>query len=61
MVTLHRTLEYLGLPPLGRVKLEPRNARKYPPIKPATAERLREYFAPHNAALEAMLGEPVRW
>ena len=61
MVTLHRTLEYLGLPPLGRVKLEPRNARKYPPIKPATAERLREYFAPHNAALEALLGEPVRW
>jgi hypothetical protein len=61
MVTLHRTLEYLGLPALGRVKLEPRNARKYPPIKPATAERLREYFAPHNAALEAMLGEPVRW
>ena len=61
MVTLHRTLEYLGLPALGRVKLEPRNARKYPPIKPATAERLREYFAPHNAALEALLGEPVRW
>ena len=61
MVTLHRTLEYLGLPALGRVKLEPRNARKYPPIKPATAERLREYFAPHNAALEGLLGEPVRW
>ena len=26
-----------------------------------TAERLREYFAPHDAALEALLGEPVRW
>ncbi len=61
MVTLNRTLEFLRLPPLGRVRLDARNVRKYPPINPATAERLREYFAPHNAALEALLGEPVRW
>ncbi|HET7203028.1 MAG TPA: sulfotransferase [Steroidobacteraceae bacterium] len=61
MVTLNRTLEYLGLPAMGRVKLDPRNARKYPPLDPATAMRLREYFAPHNAALEALLGEPLRW
>jgi hypothetical protein len=61
VVTLNRTLEYLGLPPMGRIKLEPRNARKYPPLAPATIERLREYFLPHDHALEALLGEPVRW
>ncbi|HET9693501.1 MAG TPA: sulfotransferase [Steroidobacteraceae bacterium] len=61
MVTLNRTLEYLALPPMARVRLDPRNARKYPPINPATAERLREYFAPHDAALAALLGEPTRW
>lgn len=61
MVTLNRTLEYLALPPMSRVRLDPRNARKYPPINPATAERLREYFAPHDAALAALLGEPTRW
>ena len=33
----------------GSARLEPRNTRKYPPIEPATAERLREYFEPHNA------------
>ena len=46
---------------MDAAKLEPRNTRKYPPIDPATAERLREYFAPHNAALEALLGERMRW
>jgi hypothetical protein len=61
IVTLNRTLEFLGLPALGRVRLEPKNVRKYPPIAPATDERLREYFAPHDAALAALLGEPVRW
>ena len=58
---LNRSLQYLGLPAMGSAKLEPRNTRKYPPIDPATAGRLREYFAPHNRALEALLGEPMGW
>lgn len=48
---LNSTLDWLGLPKLDRARLEPRNTRKYPPMDPATAERLRDYFAPHNAAL----------
>jgi hypothetical protein len=61
MVTLNRTLEFLGLPGMGYVRLEARNVRKYPPMSARTAERLREYFAPHDAALAALLGEPTGW
>ncbi len=58
---LNRSLHFAGLSPLAAAKLEPRNTRKYPPIDPATAERLRDYFAPHDAALAVLLGEPMRW
>jgi hypothetical protein len=61
MAVLGRTCDFLGLPHLSRVRLEPRNARRYPPMDPALAERLRDYFAPHDAKLEALLGEPVGW
>jgi len=58
---LNRSLVYLELSSMGSAKLEPRNTRKYPPIETATAERLRQYFAPHNEALEMLLGGPMRW
>jgi Sulfotransferase domain len=58
---LNRTLGWLGLPAMTSARLEPRNTRKYPPMNPATAERLREYFAPHNARLESLLGEQMNW
>jgi hypothetical protein len=58
---LNSSLRFIGLPELDVAKLEARNTRKYPPIDPATAERLRDYFVPHNAALESLLGERVRW
>jgi hypothetical protein len=58
---LNRTLRFLGLEEMRRARLEPRNTRRYPPLDPATAERLREYFAPHNRALEALLGESPGW
>jgi len=57
----NESLAHIGLPPLGSAKLEPRNTRKYPPIDPATAERLRDYFVPHDAALAQVLGRPVGW
>jgi hypothetical protein len=57
----NEALAYLGLPDLGSAKLEPRNTRKYPPIDPATAARLRDYFVPFDAALAQLLGRPVRW
>jgi hypothetical protein len=43
------------------VRLEARNSRRYPPMADGTASRLREYFAPHNARLEALLGRTLDW
>jgi len=59
--TLNETLAFLGLAPLARARLEPRNARKYPPLEPATAARLQAYFEPHNRRLEALLGRSMGW
>lgn len=58
---LNRTLGWLGLPAMAGARLEARNTRRYPPMAPATAARLQEYFAPHNAELDAMLGEQLGW
>jgi hypothetical protein len=46
---------------MSSAKLEPRHTRKYPPLDPAMAERLRDYFVPHDAALARILGRPVSW
>ena len=56
LATLNRTLAWLGLQPLAAARTEPRNTRSYPPLEPMTAERLREYFAPHEARLRGLLG-----
>jgi hypothetical protein len=61
LVVTNDVLAWLGLAPLARARLEPRNTRRYPPMAEATAARLREYFAPHNAALEALLGRAMLW
>lgn len=58
---LNATLGFLGLDPAGSVRLEARNTRRYPPMAEATAARLRDYFAPHNARLEALLGRTMGW
>jgi hypothetical protein len=58
---LNETLAYLGLPAVATAKLEARHSRKYPPIDPRTAERLREHFAPHNARLQTLIGQRVDW
>jgi hypothetical protein len=58
---LNRTLGWLGLPAMENARLEPRNTRKYPPMAPATATRLQDYFAPHNAALHSLLGDFPSW
>jgi hypothetical protein len=61
LLLTNEALAYVGLPPLGGARLEPRNTLKYPPVNPATAERLREYFAPHDAALTKLLGRSMQW
>jgi hypothetical protein len=61
LAVLNQTLAYLALPPLKEARLEARNSRNYPPMKPETAEMLREYFAPGNRRLESLLGQPLGW
>ena len=53
-------LQHVGLPehPLEEEAATPKNVRAaYPSMSPETAERLRAFFAPHNARLGALLGE----
>jgi hypothetical protein len=57
LAVLNRALAFLDLPPAESVSLEARNTRRYPPLEEATAVRLREYFAPHERRLAALLGE----
>jgi hypothetical protein len=59
MEVLGRALDFLALPRTAQVRLEARNVRRYPPMDPATADRLRDYFAPHDARLQALLGNGV--
>lgn len=59
--TLNEALAFLGLPPATTARLGARNARRYPPMSPATAERLAAYFEPHNRRLEALLGRSMGW
>jgi len=61
LATLNRTLGFLGLPPAQSVRSDARNTRRYVPMNEDTAGRLREYFAPHNRRLEALLGQPMGW
>ena len=58
---LNQVLAFLGLSPMTSLDLEPRNTRRYPPMSEATAERLRQYFEPHNRRLEALLGREMGW
>lgn len=58
---LDTTVGFLGLPPTRSVSLEARNTRRYPPMAAATAARLREYFAPHDRRLHALLGDWPGW
>lgn len=61
LATLDATLEFLGLPPAGTVRLEARNARRYPPMADHTETRLRRQFEPHNRRLEALLNRSMGW
>jgi len=61
LAALNRTLGFLGLPPAQSVRSDARNTRRYVPMNEDTAGRLREYFAPHNRRLEALLGQPMGW
>ena len=58
---LNRTLEFLGLSPMAQLDLEARNTREYPPMSDQAAAQLREYYAPYNRRLDALLGREMGW
>lgn len=47
---------FLGIPAEPVPDPEPKNARKYPPMKPETEAKLREFYKPHNDRLSKLLG-----
>lgn len=49
-------LPYHPLPPIGRS-----GVGSYPPMQPATRERLEEYFRPHNRRLAELLDIDLGW
>jgi hypothetical protein len=60
-VVIARIADFLGLPRAEVSAPTAMNAAPGRPLDPATRRRLDEHFAPHNAALEAMLGQTFRW
>ncbi len=59
--TLARVQEFLGLPIRELPDTGRRNFIPYPAIEPHMARRLRDYFAPHDERLHALLGERPDW
>jgi hypothetical protein len=60
--TLNRVCAFLEVPPFTKMPNEdPSLIRKYPPMNPATRQHLEEFFAPHDAELERLLGRPLPW
>ena len=60
---MDRVFEHVGLPPeaLEPAKLTAKNTRAYAPLVEAdspAAKRLRAFYAPHNARLRDLLGDP---
>jgi hypothetical protein len=62
--TLRRILAFLDLPdwePEVTPVWEARNEGQYAPMNPATRQRLRDYFDPHNRRLYEYLGTDFGW
>jgi hypothetical protein len=59
---LARVWSHLGLPPGPPPEPATKNARRNKEaLDPEVVARVRAFFAPHNAALEAYIGEPMGW
>jgi hypothetical protein len=60
--TMARVWEFLGLPPYTEAEYPPYHVGGYTEkVAPETHARLREYYAPHNERLYALLGERYDW
>lgn len=53
--------EFLGLETWQPARVEHWNARPASPLEPELEDRLRRYFAPHDAALEQLTGRRPSW
>jgi hypothetical protein len=59
---VQQALHFLNLPPLEQnIEYRPFNKASYPPMHPATRERLIEHFKPLNARLYDYLGRDFGW
>lgn len=62
VATTMRVQEFIGLPPEAPADVAPRNTRtSEPEVDPEVRRQMEAFFAPHDAALEALLGEPLPW
>jgi hypothetical protein len=58
---LKSVLDFLGLPDWEPETAEPSHAYRYPRMRAATRQRLRDYYEPHNRRLYEYLGEDFGW
>ena len=59
--TFERVLAFLELPPWSPDRFRTLNAASSTDLPPATQQRLRAYFRPHDARLAELLGTHVWW
>jgi hypothetical protein len=59
--TLDRVLDFLGVPREPIASGQVRNAAAGSDMDPTVRTRLRERFAPYNAELRALTGQPFPW
>ena len=52
---MHRVCRFIGVPPFVPIDRRRHNEGRYPPMSADLKERLRDWFAPHQQALEAFL------
>jgi Sulfotransferase domain len=56
-----RTLDFLGMPPVGRTQFDAHNTLRYPPVDADVRAELYDYYRPHNERLYALLGQEYDW
>ncbi|MGH8890407.1 MAG: sulfotransferase domain-containing protein [Acidothermaceae bacterium] len=59
--TMGRCWGFLGLRDIDSGPVQRLNSASYSSMNPATRERLREYFAPHNVETAKLLGRDPGW
>ncbi len=58
---VNNVFEYMKLPAVDEIDLEPRNTRKYTPMLDETRQRLEIFFEPYNKKLFELLGKELVW